>query len=53
MAAAVTTIAAAFSGFTWTMLDYIVTKKVSALSVCSGIVAGLVAITPASNIFYS
>lgn len=49
MAAAVTTIAAAFSGFTWTMLDYIVTKKVSALSVCSGIVAGLVAITPASG----
>lgn len=49
MAAAVTTIATAFSGFTWAMLDYAVTKKVSALSVCSGIVAGLVAITPASG----
>jgi Amt family ammonium transporter len=48
-AALVTTISAACSGFTWTMFDYFFSKRVSALSVCSGIVAGLVTITPASG----
>ena len=49
MAALVTVISATCCGFTWTMMDYMTTKKLSALSFCSGIVAGLVSITPSSG----
>jgi Amt family ammonium transporter len=47
MAAMVTTISAAFGGFTWAMIDYLRSGKMSTLSVCCGILSGLVAITPA------
>ncbi|GAU94604.1 hypothetical protein RvY_06344 [Ramazzottius varieornatus] len=49
MAATVTTIAAATGAVSWVLYDYIFTRKVSALSFCSGVVAGLVGITPASG----
>jgi Amt family ammonium transporter len=41
-----THISACFGLITWVFLDYILTKKVSALSAASGILSGLVAITP-------
>jgi ammonium transporter, Amt family len=49
MASLVTTICAATTGMTWVLFDYVVTKKISAVSFCSGVVAGLVVITPASG----
>lgn len=49
MAAAVTTIAASSGGLTWVWLDFIWTRKLSALSFCSGVVAGLVSITPGAG----
>uniref|UniRef100_A0A1D1YUX0 Ammonium transporter n=1 Tax=Anthurium amnicola TaxID=1678845 RepID=A0A1D1YUX0_9ARAE len=49
MAMAVTNLAAAVGGLTWCLLDYRLEKKLSALSFCSGAVAGLVAITPGSG----
>ncbi|GBC00836.1 hypothetical protein RclHR1_03990013 [Rhizophagus clarus] len=49
MACAVTNLAAAVGGLTWCLLDYRLEKKLSALSFCSGAVAGLVAITPGSG----
>ncbi|XP_055357688.1 uncharacterized protein LOC129602636 [Paramacrobiotus metropolitanus] len=49
MASTVTTIAAAMGGLSWIWLDYLWTRKLSALSFCSGVVAGLVAITPAAG----
>jgi Amt family ammonium transporter len=42
-----TTLAAATAGFVWGMAEYIVKGKPSVLGFCSGIVAGLVVITPA------
>lgn len=49
MACAVTNLAASVGGLTWTLLDYRLEKKFSALGFCSGAVAGLVAITPGSG----
>jgi len=49
MAVAVTNLAAAVGGLTWCLMDYRLEKKLSALSFCSGAVAGLVAITPGSG----
>ncbi len=42
-----TTVAAAASGFAWNMAEYIHHRRMSTLGLASGIVAGLVAITPA------
>jgi Amt family ammonium transporter len=42
-----TTICTAVAGFTWAMLEKILRGKASVLGFCSGIVAGLVVITPA------
>ncbi|OQV25209.1 Ammonium transporter 1 [Hypsibius exemplaris] len=49
MASTVTTLAAASGGISWVAVDYYSTRKMSAFSFCSGIVAGLVAITPGSG----
>jgi len=48
-ACAVTNLAASVGGLTWTLLDYRLEKKFSALGFCSGAVAGLVSITPGSG----
>lgn len=48
-ACVVTHFAACTGGFTWVLLDYRVDKKYSAVGFCSGCIAGLVAITPASG----
>ncbi|HHT9136667.1 MAG TPA: ammonium transporter [Candidatus Wunengus sp. YC60] len=45
----VTNTATAAAGFTWTVLEWIHHKKPTLLGACSGAVAGLVAITPASG----
>ncbi len=42
-----TTLAAAVAGFVWPMCEWIIRGKPSVLGFCSGIVAGLVVITPA------
>ena len=42
-----TTLAAATAGFVWAMAEYILRGKPSVLGFCSGIVAGLVVVTPA------
>lgn len=42
-----TTLAAATAGFVWGMAEYVLKGKPSVLGFCSGIVAGLVVITPA------
>jgi len=42
-----TTIAAATAGFCWAMAEWVVKGKPSILGFCSGIVAGLVVVTPA------
>ncbi|MDR1497157.1 MAG: ammonium transporter [Puniceicoccales bacterium] len=44
-----TTFAAAIGGITWATLEYILKKQPSVLGFCSGIVAGLVVITPAAG----
>lgn len=44
-----TNVAASFGGLTWVLVEYVLTRKVSALAFCSGTVAGLVAITPAAG----
>jgi Amt family ammonium transporter len=44
-----TTLAAAVGSFTWGLMEYIVKKQPSVLGFCSGAVAGLVVITPASG----
>ena len=44
-----TTLAAAIAGFTWALLEYMTKGKPSILGFCSGIVAGLVVITPAAG----
>ena len=42
-----TTLAAAIAGFVWPMCEWVLRGKPSVLGFCSGIVAGLVVITPA------
>jgi ammonium transporter, Amt family len=44
-----TTLAAAIAGFIWPMCEWIVQGKPTVLGFCSGIVAGLVVITPATG----
>lgn len=44
-----TTLAAATAGFVWGMAEYLIKGKPSVLGFCSGIVAGLVVITPAAG----
>lgn len=45
----VTHIAAAAAAFVWVLLDWIVGKKPTIVGICTGAVAGLVAITPAAG----
>jgi len=49
MALLVTQVATAAAVLTWTFAEWIVFKKPSLLGACSGAIAGLVAITPASG----
>ncbi|KAL2132304.1 hypothetical protein VTI74DRAFT_3967 [Chaetomium olivicolor] len=49
MAAVVTNLAACVGGVTWCVLDYRLERKWSTVGFCSGVVAGLVAITPGSG----
>ena len=44
-----TTLAAAVASFVWPLIEYIVRGKPSILGFCSGVVAGLVVITPAAG----
>jgi Amt family ammonium transporter len=44
-----TTLAAAVGSFTWGLMEFIVKKQPSVLGFCSGAVAGLVVITPATG----
>ncbi|MDH4200294.1 MAG: ammonium transporter [Spirochaetia bacterium] len=44
-----TTLAGAVAGFVWPMVEWIMIEKPTVLGFCSGIVAGLVAITPAAG----
>ncbi|GAA6061729.1 hypothetical protein JCM10212_000462 [Sporobolomyces blumeae] len=48
-ASVVTNLAAAMGGLTWMFMDWIYTRRYSAVSLCSGIIAGLVGITPAAG----
>ena len=49
MAMAVTHIATATAGFTWMLVEWMMRGKPTVIGICSGAVAGLVAITPASG----
>jgi len=49
MAMAVTHIATATAGFTWMLVEWMIRGKPTVIGICSGAVAGLVAITPASG----
>ncbi|KAF1984691.1 ammonium transporter-like protein [Aulographum hederae CBS 113979] len=49
MAAVVTHLAACMGGITWCVVDYRMEKKWSTVGFCSGVIAGLVAITPGSG----
>ncbi|KAK1769509.1 ammonium transporter AmtB-like domain-containing protein [Phialemonium atrogriseum] len=49
VAAVVTNLAACVGGITWCVLDYRLERKWSTVGFCSGVVAGLVAITPGSG----
>ncbi|KAK3941510.1 ammonium transporter [Diplogelasinospora grovesii] len=49
MAAVVTNLAACVGGITWCVLDYRLERKWSTVGFCSGVVAGLVSITPGSG----
>jgi Amt family ammonium transporter len=44
-----TTLAAAIGGLVWALLEWVIKGKPSVLGFCSGIVAGLVVITPAAG----
>jgi Amt family ammonium transporter len=44
-----TNLAACGGGVCWALLDYAYTGKLSLLGFCSGIIAGLVGITPAAG----
>ncbi|GAA5837292.1 hypothetical protein JCM11251_004956 [Rhodosporidiobolus azoricus] len=48
-AAIATNVAAAMGGLTWLFMDFFYTRKYSAVSLCSGILAGLVGITPGAG----
>jgi len=45
----VTQIATAVAAFTWMLVEWIIRGKPTVIGICSGAVAGLVAITPASG----
>lgn len=45
----VTNTAAAMAGLTWAMLDWLINKRPTVLGTITGVVAGLVAITPAAG----
>jgi Amt family ammonium transporter len=49
MAMTVTQIATAVAAFTWMLVEWIHRSKPTVIGICSGAVAGLVAITPASG----
>ncbi len=49
LAVLTTTIATAVAGVTWLLLEWLIYKKPTLLGIASGIVAGLVAITPAAG----
>lgn len=49
MAAVVTNLAASVGGISWCLIDYRLERKWSTVGFCSGVVAGLVAITPGSG----
>lgn len=49
LAVLTTTVAAAVGGVTWMLLEWIIFKKPTLLGIASGIVAGLVAVTPAAG----
>ena len=49
MAMLVTQVATATAAFTWMMVEWIMRGKPTVIGICSGAVAGLVAITPASG----
>jgi Amt family ammonium transporter len=49
MAMTVTQIATAVGGFTWMLVEWVHRSKPTVIGICSGAVAGLVAITPASG----
>jgi Amt family ammonium transporter len=49
MACVVTNLSASVAALTWMIMDYRYERKLSAMGFCSGAVAGLVAITPASG----
>jgi Amt family ammonium transporter len=44
-----TTLAAAVAGFTWAALEWILRGHASVLGFCSGVIAGLVVVTPAAG----
>ncbi|MDH4262742.1 MAG: ammonium transporter [Spirochaetia bacterium] len=44
-----TTLAGAVAGFVWPMIEWVLVEKPTVLGFCSGIVSGLVAITPAAG----
>lgn len=49
MAATVTNLAASVGGVTWCLLDYRLERKFSTVGFCSGVLTGLVTITPGSG----
>jgi Amt family ammonium transporter len=49
MAIATTNTCAAMAGLTWMVLDYRLERKWSVVGFCTGVIAGLVAITPAAG----
>ncbi|GAU96647.1 hypothetical protein RvY_08065 [Ramazzottius varieornatus] len=49
MAAMVTAIAAAVGGLSWVWFDFIFTRKLGCLGFCSGVIAGLVGISPGAG----
>ena len=49
MAMTVTHLATATAGFTWMLVEWMMRGKPTVIGICSGAVAGLVAITPASG----
>ncbi len=49
MAMTVTQIATAVAAFTWMLVEWVMRGKPTVIGICSGAVAGLVAITPASG----
>lgn len=49
MAAVCTNLAACVGGITWCLVDYRLERKWSTVGFCSGVIAGLVAITPGSG----